>query len=210
MKFLKCTLLLLVSFTAFAQNPVPYIAEPLSPTTALPGSQGFTLTVHGDNFGTTSVLEWNGKQRETTVVSSTVLKADIKTSDLTKPGTAQVTVVNLGGSNPTSNVALFTLRKPAPAISLTPDPNFTGNGVFSVVGDINNDGKADVAICKPGTRGTIIDVYLGEGQGKFQPPIKNVLPKSSRVELCAICLAGDFNRRINRLDLLLNSTSRDL
>jgi hypothetical protein len=60
MKTLRFALLFSVSFTAFAQNPVPYIAEPLSPTSALPGSQGFTLTVHGDNFGATTVLEWNG------------------------------------------------------------------------------------------------------------------------------------------------------
>jgi hypothetical protein len=51
MRRFECALLLLFALAAVAQNvPVPYISQPLLPTTVLPGSQGFTLTVHGANF----------------------------------------------------------------------------------------------------------------------------------------------------------------
>jgi hypothetical protein len=76
MRRFECALLLLFALAAVAQNvPVPYISQPLSPTTVLPGSQGFTLTVHGANFAPSAVLEWNGSQRLTKVVSSNVLQA---------------------------------------------------------------------------------------------------------------------------------------
>jgi hypothetical protein len=45
MRRFECALLLLFALAAVAQNvPVPYISQPLSPTTVAPGSKGFTLT----------------------------------------------------------------------------------------------------------------------------------------------------------------------
>ena len=116
------------ALTAVAQNvPVPYISQ-LSPPTVLPGSQGFTLSVHGANFAPSAVLEWNGSQRPTVVVSSDVLQATINTSDLTTANFALVTVVNLGNNPQTSNTVLFTIRTLAPAVSLTQDPYFFDSG----------------------------------------------------------------------------------
>jgi hypothetical protein len=185
-------LLLLFSLTALGQNvPVPFIDQPLSPTTALPGSQGFTLTVHGANFAPTAVLEWNGSQRRTVVVSSALLQATINTSDLTTAETAFVTVVNLATSSRTSNTALFTIRKPAPAVAFAPDPYFSaGSAAASVVGDFNNDGIPDVATCGRHYGGSVINVYFGEGQGKFQPPIKSVFTENLK---CSSLIAADFN-----------------
>jgi hypothetical protein len=183
--------LFLFALAAVAQNvPVPYISQPLSPTTVLPGSQGFMLTVHGANFATSAVLEWNGSQRATVVVSSNVLQATINTSDLTTANFILVTVVNLGNNPQTSNTALFTIRKPAPAVALTQSPYFSGGGYVATVGDFNGDGQPDIATCSPHSGGgSVINTYLGEGRNKFGTPIQTII----NVMQCASLFIGDFN-----------------
>lgn len=66
----------------------------LSPDHANARSTGFTLTVTGTGFTNASTVNWSGKPRTTTFVSSTSLTATIPTSDLATPGTAYVTVVD--------------------------------------------------------------------------------------------------------------------
>jgi hypothetical protein len=190
MRRFGCALLLLFALTAVAQNvPVPYISQPLLPTTVLPGSQGFTLTVHGANFAPSAVLEWNGSQRATEVVSPSILLAAINTSDLTTANFVFVTVVNLGSNPQTSNTALFTIRKPAPAVSLTQDTYFSDSGV-ATVGDFNGDGKPDIATCGPHSGGgSAINLYLGEGRNKFGTPIQTII----NLMQCASLFTGDFN-----------------
>ena len=54
------------------QNPMPTIAS-LSPSSAFAGDSGFTLTINGANFVTSSTVQWNGSSRTTTFVSSTAV-----------------------------------------------------------------------------------------------------------------------------------------
>jgi FG-GAP-like repeat len=191
MRRFGCALLLLFALAAVAQNlAVPYISEPLSPTTVAPGSKGFTLTVHGANFAPSAVLEWNGSQRATVVVSGSVLRATVNTSDLTAAGFALVTVVNLGNNPQPSNTALFTIRKAAPAVALSQDPYFSSSDTTATVGDFNGDGKPDVATCSSNGAGSVINVYLGEGRNKFGPPIQTI---ARDVIQCVSLFAGDFN-----------------
>jgi len=63
-------------------NPVPFISKPLAPSAALPGAQGFTLTVNGAGFVQGSIVNWNGSARVTTFVSPARLTAAILASDL--------------------------------------------------------------------------------------------------------------------------------
>jgi hypothetical protein len=191
MRRFGCALLLLFALAVVAQNvPVPYISQPLSPTTVLPGSQGFTLTVHGANFAPSAVLEWNGSQRPTVVVSSSVLQATINTSDLTTANFIFVTVVNLGNNPQTSNTALFTIRKPAPAVALTQSPYFSASGYVATVGDFNGDGQPDIATCSPHSGGgNVINAYLGQGRNKFGTPIQTII----NVVQCVSLFTGDFN-----------------
>jgi hypothetical protein len=194
--------LLLFALAAVGQNiPIPYISQPLSPTTVPPGSQGFTLTVHGANFAPTAVLEWNGSQRKTVVISNALLQATVNTSDLNTAGFVSVTVVNLGSNSQTSNTALFTIRKAAPAVALTPDPYFSGSGIASVVGDFNGDGKPDVVTLNTnqGKGGIAINAYLGTGKSRFEPPIKSVF---TGILVPVSLLAGDLNGD-HLLDLLV-------
>ena len=93
----------------------PTIAALSASTTSMPatpycGATGFTLTVTGANFDSSSVVNWNGSRRATTFVNSGQLTASILPQDAAFPGTANVTVSNATGP---SNTALFTMTTPA-------------------------------------------------------------------------------------------------
>ena len=95
-----------ISADAPPPPPPPPAAAPalnsLSPSTAVAGGPAFTLTVNGTNFVSGATVRWNGTARSTTFVSATQLRAAITAADIAAAGTAQVTVVNPGGtvSNP--------------------------------------------------------------------------------------------------------------
>jgi hypothetical protein len=88
----------------------------LSPSSAVAGGPGFTLTVNGSNFVSgVSGVRWNGEDRTTTFVSATQLTAAITAGDIAAPGTASVTVQNPGGA---SNALPFTITAPPPSPAL--------------------------------------------------------------------------------------------
>ncbi len=94
-----------------ATNPVPTLTK-LSPSSALPGSAAFTLTVTGTRFIAGATVRWNGSDRPTTYVSSTALTAEITASDVATAGTADVTVYNPAPGGGTSSGLTFTIGAP--------------------------------------------------------------------------------------------------
>jgi hypothetical protein len=83
MKFLLCSaLIVFTSIPILAVNPVPFISQPLAPTTKPPGIAGFVLTVNGAAFVNGAVVNWNGSPRKTQFVNVTQLKANILSSDI--------------------------------------------------------------------------------------------------------------------------------
>jgi hypothetical protein len=76
---------------------VPAIAQ-LSPNSTTAGGAAFTLIVNGSNFGTKSVVNWNGtaQSANTTFVTGSQLMVAIPTSMIATSGTIQVTVTNPG------------------------------------------------------------------------------------------------------------------
>jgi Concanavalin A-like lectin/glucanases superfamily len=96
-----------------ASNPVPALSG-MTPSSALAGGNGFTLTVTGTNFVTGSVVRWNGAARTTTYVSATELAASIPAADIAAVGSAQVTVFNAAPGGGTSNAQTFTVTNPVP------------------------------------------------------------------------------------------------
>ena len=70
----------------------------------------------------------------------------------------------------------------------------------AVVGDFNGDGIPDIAIVNTGSTGSV-DIYLGKGDGTFQPPTKYAQSQTSDYRSIAI---GDFNRDGN-LDLVITN-----
>lgn len=105
--------------TAFFDNirvtvGVPYITS-IAPNSKIAGTGAFTITVNGQNFSNTSVVQWNGSNRTTTYVSPTQLTVNITAADIITSGTALVTVAN---GTTVSNSNVFTID-PAGVPTLT-------------------------------------------------------------------------------------------
>lgn len=134
-----------------AQNPVP-VAGSLAPSSANAGENGLTLTVLGSGFGPGSTVRWNGADRATTVVSSTVLEAAITAGDLANQGTANVTVFNPTPGGGTSNALQFTVNpapqpNPTPSItSLSPSSTNAGGAQFTLT--VNGSSFASTAVVR--------------------------------------------------------------
>ena len=92
-----------------AVNPKPIITS-LAPPSATHGGAGFTLTVGGTGFISSSVVNWNGSPRATTYVSSTEVTATITAADIAKAGTFKVTVTNPAPGGGASAAKTFTVN----------------------------------------------------------------------------------------------------
>ncbi len=150
-----------------ARNGTPFLYQPLSPAAQPPGSGAFVLTVRGTGFVSGASVEWNGKPRPTTFVSSSTLTAQILATDISAPTTAAVTVLNPTPGGGLSNAVFFEVSGPAPALSLKNGSLGTGNSPRSVTyGDFNGDGKLDLAIAN--YLDNTVSILLGNGDGTFQ------------------------------------------
>jgi len=89
----------------------------ISPGSIIAGSNGFTLTVNGSNFNTSSTVQWSGSSRPTAYVHSTQLRATISTSDIAAAGTRTITVRNTSPAVAVSNGSVFNINYPMPTIS---------------------------------------------------------------------------------------------
>ncbi len=114
-----------ISATFMINGPLSIIQ--LTPSSATAGGDGFTLTVNGTGYTSSSKVNWNGVSRSTTYVSSTQLTATIPVSDITSAGTANITVFN-PPEGTTSNIATFTINPQT--YTITPSIS-SGNGVIS-------------------------------------------------------------------------------
>ena len=118
MRFSFFVCALLIASVAWAQpNPVPFVQQPLVPTSAVPGGSGFNLTVNGAGFVSQSAVEWNGTARATHFVSRTRLTAAISAADIAHAGAASVTVVNPA---PGASLALPSLAAIGALVGLRP------------------------------------------------------------------------------------------
>lgn len=108
------------SFTVLVPTGTPTISS-LSPTSAIAGSAGFTLTVNGTNFVSGTVVNFNGAALTTTFVSATQVSALLPATALATAGTYPVTATNPAPGGGTSAAVNFTVTAPAPTItSFTP------------------------------------------------------------------------------------------
>lgn len=102
-----------------------------SPTSAIVGGAGFTLTITGTGFTGDSVVRWNGIDRTTTYVSATTLTVEVTAADIVGVGTVDITVFNPGPDGGESSVAAFVIGYPAPTVSgLTPNVMQVGSADF--------------------------------------------------------------------------------
>jgi len=105
----------------------------ISPTSALAGGPGFTLTVTGSGYIATSVVQVNGNNRSTVFVSALQLTATIFASDIATPGVLTITVFNpVRGGGLTSNPVNFTAAAlPGPVLTSV-SPGFSTLGTDRV------------------------------------------------------------------------------
>ena len=180
-------------------HPVPLVYYPLLPGAAPPGGPAFTLTVNGAGFVPGSVVNWNGNRRGATFVNSSQLKASIPASDIAKPGTAAVTVVNPGPGGGASNEIFLSFAETSPVFNLGRldfYANFQPDSV--AVGDFDGDGKLDLAVANSGAGN--VSVLLGKGDGTFQPAVNYAVGEG----LYSQVAVGDFNRD-GELDLVVSN-----
>ncbi len=170
-------------------NPVPLINEPLLPDARRLGGEAFTLTVNGTGFAPGAKVLSNGKAAPTTFVSQSRLTATVKTYQL---GTAAVTVVNPAPGGGTSNVAYFEVTDPSTSVAFSAITEFgAGDNPSSLaVGDLNGDGKQDLAVTN--SLSNNVSILLGNGDGTFQPAVNYALGAGT-FHGTPSAAVGDFN-----------------
>jgi 6-phosphogluconolactonase (cycloisomerase 2 family) len=120
-----------VPFTVI--NPPPG-GGTVTPPSVSAGSNALTLSVTGTGFTPSSVVLVNGGSRATTYVSSTVLQTTLLPTDLSQPGTLDITVINPppgGGTTPALPFTVDDYRVTATTSSKT--VNAGEPAVFSLI-----------------------------------------------------------------------------
>lgn len=105
------------SVTFTVNNTAPVLSS-ISPATAQAGAAAIALAVTGQQFISSSVVQWNGTALETTFVSSTSLQAKLPAADLADSGSASVTVLNPQPGGGTSAALTFTIQQASPTLSV--------------------------------------------------------------------------------------------
>jgi hypothetical protein len=91
------------------------------------------LTVNGANFVSSSVVQWNGSARATSVVSSTQLQGSILAADVAVGANNTVTVANPAGQGGVSTGFGLTVNNPLPVVaSLSPSALAAGGAAFTL------------------------------------------------------------------------------
>ena len=131
-------------------NPVPSITS-ISPASVTVGAGALNMTVNGNNFIASSVVNWNGTALTTTFVNSLQLTCQAPASLLTVAGNANVTVVNAAPGGGTSNNQVFTIspagNNPTPSLqTILPGNINAGSAAFTLTA--NGSGFINSSVIK--------------------------------------------------------------
>jgi virginiamycin B lyase len=110
----------------------PATISSISPNMAAAGNSGFTLTANGTGFVSGSTVQWNGASLATTYVGATQLTGAVPANLIASAGSANITVINPGGT--VSNTIAFTINPPVGLAisSLNPSSAIAGNSTFTL------------------------------------------------------------------------------
>ena len=116
-------------------NPAPVLTS-ISPNSALSGGPEFIITANGSNFAATSILRFNGQDKQTTVISSTQLAATITAADIASATTVLVTIFTPqpgGGTSDSQNFTITQTQAGQPTLSsLSPNAVAYGGQAFTL------------------------------------------------------------------------------
>jgi hypothetical protein len=113
--------------------PAPVLTT-LSSASAIVGSASFALTVTGQNFISSSVVQLNGVSLTTVMTSATQLVATVPAASLTSTGPLPVTVVDPSPLSLVSNALTFTVNPIPPNVtSVNPSSAIVNTGPVTVV-----------------------------------------------------------------------------
>ena len=203
LRFLALAVIVINSAFVLANNPTPFVNQPLIPASVAPGGPTFTLTVNGTGFVSGSTVNWNGSPRATTFVNASQLTAAILSTDIASANTGSVTVTSPTPGGGTSNVVFLPVRQPAGFVSM--NSTTFGTSLYAVgvaVGDFNKDGQQDFALSLQNVNSYSLVIYLGNGDGTFrQGPSYPVLAGQ--------ILSADVNNDGNLDLVLMNSRDSD-
>jgi hypothetical protein len=90
----------------FTSNPAPVVSS-LSATRAPAGWPGIPLLIKGSGFVAATTMQWNGSNRPSTPLSSSLLKTGIPIADLANSGNALINIFTTGPGGGTSSVKPF-------------------------------------------------------------------------------------------------------
>ncbi|HKZ78604.1 MAG TPA: IPT/TIG domain-containing protein, partial [Pyrinomonadaceae bacterium] len=134
------------AFNFSVNNPAPTISS-LSSTSAFVGDAAFTLTVNGSNFISSSVVQFNGSDRITNVLSGSQLTAQITAADLTLAGSFPVTVSNPSPGGGVSSAINLAVNNPVPTLgSLSPANALAGDPAFTLT--LNGSGFTSATVVR--------------------------------------------------------------
>jgi hypothetical protein len=136
----------------------------LAPSSANAGAPGFTLTVNGSGFASSSVVRWSGADRATTFISGSQLRATIAASDVAAAGAVPVAVFTPAPGGGTSATLTFTVIAPttsgdividnaAPGVQ-DPAAGRTFTGTWCLSNATNQFGSSSLRSC-----GSAADTY---------------------------------------------------
>src|SRR5580693_8392653 len=119
---LVLSVLFVCSATWAQTDPVPFVNQPLGPSSVPPGGPNFTLTVHGSGFVKGAAVNWDGSALATTFVNIDKLTAVVPASNIAVAASAAITVTNPAPSGGTSNVVYFAVSAPT-TLQFTTSPS---------------------------------------------------------------------------------------
>jgi len=167
-----------ISSNAPAGNPIPFLNQPLVPTTIAPAGGDSTLKVSGSGFVSGATVDFNGTPLTTLFVDGGHLTAENPAVNTATAGTAAISVMNPAPGGGRSNVVYFPVGAPSSAVHFANAANspLQAYEPFAIVeADFNEDGKPDIAIAS----GIRVYVLLGNGDGTFTASAGSPIPMPS-------------------------------
>jgi hypothetical protein len=168
--YIFSTAFLLLSGTpASAQNPVPFLTQPLVPSAMVPWGPSlvYPLVVNGTGFVPGATVNWNGKPRVTAFVNSSELRASILWADLDVATTGSITVLNPNPGGGRSNTLSLPVHRPISQMFFQRQDYPVGVlPAFPTAFDINGDGILDLAV--PTNNYGEVHFLSGNGDGTFR------------------------------------------